>query len=289
MEALTRPTQRRAGLVHHVPFAYAKKSTLGASLEEAYLATSLAKIYLGINTLRIDVCVNGKSNLYRRSDIEQLIGDLKPISKRGEIDSTKPNGFSAFGRFSAEDNMIGNALWHELGLRHELSCDVAANSVANMSFTEFVTRRIRWIRVRKRMATLATFVEPLSECFVMGAFAAWIFGAGLGISPWLVFACHCLAWMAVDADVYTSLAGQSVPPGQRTQFLGAWFLREVLALPLWVIAIVGDEVEWRGGTYRVLRHGEVERLDLPRPGLRARFSFRKSTRNEFDESRPLVA
>jgi len=64
----------------------------------------------------------------------------------------------------------------------------------------------------------------------------------------------------VDLDVYASLAGYPVPKEKRWSFLGAWAARELLALPIWMLAMVGDEVGWRGKTYKVLRDGEVARI-----------------------------
>jgi ceramide glucosyltransferase len=34
-----------------------------------------------------------------------------------------------------------------------------------------------------------------------------------------------------------------------------------LALPIWIFAITGDEVDWRGKKYKVLRNGEAERVE----------------------------
>ena len=36
--------------------------------------------------------------------------------------------------------------------------------------------------------------------------------------------------------------------------------REVLALPIWLYAMLGDEVTWRGNRYRILASGEAVRL-----------------------------
>lgn len=252
--------RRRIGVVHHVPYAWVTKHALGSRVEEAFLNTNHAKMYIAINAVAVDSCVVGKSCLYRKSDVERVDGSLRPISN-AENGGCQPGerGLAAFGRFLAEDNMIASALWHELGLRHDLSCDVAKNAVGNMTLMDYISRRIRWLRVRKHMVLAATLVEPLTESALAGCFASLGFRYLLGIPPWLFLPVHFLAWLFVDMDVFASLAGHPVPADMRWQFIFAWAARELIALPIWFMAIVGSEVEWRGKRYEVLQNGEVRR------------------------------
>ncbi|KAI0322705.1 nucleotide-diphospho-sugar transferase [Amylostereum chailletii] len=263
VDILNRPvdpgsTQRRIALVHHVPLAFASQPTLGARIEEAFLNTNHAKMYIAINTVAVDSCVMGKSNLYRRSDIDRVNGTLKRRQEPTERDGLGC-GLAAFSQFLAEDNMIAGALWHELDLRHDLSCDVAHNVIGNMSFMDYVWRRVRWIRVRKHMTLVATLLEPFTESVVLSVIAATSLKYLTGISPFLFFPVHFALWILVDLDVYASLAGYPIPASKRWGFLVAWAARELLALPIWTLAMVGNEVEWRGKRYQVLRNGEVTR------------------------------
>lgn len=266
VDALQTPTKagKRVALVHHVPFAFSAESRVGSRIDEAFLNTNHAKMYLAINTVAIESCVVGKSNLYRRSDLERVNGSLKPIT------SSEPNakqeglcGLPAFGRFLAEDNMIASALWHELGLRHDLSCDVARNVVGNMSLRDYVQRRVRWIRVRKHMVFIATVLEPLTESIVLVAIGSsslkYIFGAPI----WLCVIVHFLMSLMIDLDVYTSLAGHPLPESIRWEFLAGWVAREVLALPIFLFAVFGNTVEWRGRRYEVLNNGEMRQVGRP--------------------------
>ncbi|KAI9068041.1 glycosyltransferase family 21 protein [Trametes sanguinea] len=255
------PPSRRIGVVHHVPYAWVTKHTLGSRIEEAFLNTNHAKMYIAINTVAIESCVVGKSCLYRKSDLERVNGSLKPIPN-ADAGGFQPGerGLASFGRFLAEDNMIASALWHELGLRHDLSCDVAKNAVGNMSLRDYIARRIRWVRVRKRMVLAATLSEPFTESVLVGCLASLGLRYLLGIPPWLFLPIHHFAWLFVDMDVFASLAGHPVPASMRWQFLGAWAARELLALPIWFLAIVGSEVEWRGKRYEVMQNGEVRRV-----------------------------
>ncbi|KAI0652058.1 glycosyltransferase family 21 protein [Trametes meyenii] len=262
------PPRRRIGVVHHVPYAWVTKHALGSRVEEAFLNTNHAKMYIAINTVAIDSCVVGKSCLYRKSDLERVDGSLKPIADAdtGGAQSGE-RGLAAFGRFLAEDNMIAGALWHELGLRHDLSCDVAKNAVGNMSLADYIARRIRWVRVRKRMVLAATLVEPFTESVLAGVLASLGLRYLLGIPPWLFLSVHFLVWLFVDMDVFASLAGHPVPASMRWQFLAAWTARELIALPIWFMAIIGSEVEWRGKRYEVMQNGEVRRASESGGGI----------------------
>ncbi|KAJ7630774.1 glycosyltransferase family 21 protein [Roridomyces roridus] len=255
----TAPAKKRIALVHHVPFAVVTESRIGSRIEEAFLNTNHAKMYIAINTLAVDSCVMGKSNLYRRSDLERVIGSLKPPSPN--TPQSGPRGLPAFGRFLAEDNMIGAALWHELGDRHELSCDVANNLVGNMTLMDYIRRRARWIRVRKHMVLAATLVEPFTESVVLSIICASSLNYLLDISPWISIFAHFAVWIYVDLDVYASIAGHPLPAAIRWEFAAPWVARELLALPIFLFAVFGSEVTWRGRAYTVLRNGEVARAE----------------------------
>ena len=191
-------SRKRIALVHHVPFAFATEPALGSYVEQAFLNTNHAKMYIAINTVAIDSCVVGKSNLYRKSDLERVDGTLKPVSSSS---SQRETGLPAFGRFLAEDNMIAGALWHELDVRHDLSCDVAHNAVGNMSLADYFWRRVRWIRVRKHMVLAATLVEPFTESIVAGIIGTSALYYLLSFPPWLFLPIHFVAWLLVDLDV----------------------------------------------------------------------------------------
>ncbi|KAF8744723.1 Glycosyl transferase family 21, partial [Rhizoctonia solani] len=270
VDALTQESTPRIGLVHHVPFVppAAPLTTWGARVEAAFLNTTHAKMYVALNTLAIDSCVMGKSNMYRRSDVARVNGTLKhhpPITPAPRFGPPSENqtGLAAFGKFLAEDNFLASALWHELDVRHSLSCDVALNTLPpNMPLSGYIARRVRWIRVRKAMVLAATLLEPLTESITAGAFTIWsLKQLSIPIPP-LVFLClHLLAWITVDLYVYAALAMHHVPADQFKSFCAAWMLRELLAFPIWLRAVLGSEVEWRGTKYQMRKNGEVDRVD----------------------------
>jgi ceramide glucosyltransferase len=250
-------TASSIGLVHHVPFALFDKTKIGSQLEGAFLNTNHAKMYIAINTVGVESCVVGKSNLYRRSDVEKLNASFIPVRSQvlKQHDPTAVYGLTAFGRFLAEDNSIASAIWHELGLRHDLSCDVARNVIGSMSFLDYVWRRVRWIRVRKHMVLTATLLEPFTESVVLCAVGAFSCANLFGVPLWVFTLFHFPFWLYVDLDVYASIGGHKLRKEDRVSFVLAWMGREILAFPIWVIAVFGNEVTWRGQRYRILRNG----------------------------------
>lgn len=252
------PKHRRIAVVHHVPFvdASAAGSFWGSRVEAAFLNTTHAKMYVAINSFKVDSCVVGKSNLYRRSDVDRVDGTLKPVDAL-DLDPSKQRGFPSFGRFLAEDNMIASAIWHELGLRHDLSTDVAHNVVGNMTLGDYFWRRVRWIRVRKYMVLSATVLEPFTESILFATLASFSANYLFGFPEWLFIPAHFIAWFMLDLDVYASLSGAHSPISIDHWFVAAWLLRELMCLPIFFFAIVGSTVVWRGRCYRILRNGEA--------------------------------
>jgi len=245
---------RSIALVHHVPLAVVNVPHAGSTLEAAFLNTNHAKMYIAINTLGIESCVVGKSNLYRRSDTERLNASLIPIRLQTATLEPREHGLRAFGKYLAEDNMIASAIWHELGLRHDLSYDVARNVVGNMSFSDYVWRRVRWIRVRKHMVLAATLLEPFTESVALSIIGSLSGRFLLNIPISLFIILHFVLWLSLDLDVYESIASNKEID---LAFILAWTAREILAFPIWLLAIFGDEVVWRGQKYQVLKNGEA--------------------------------
>lgn len=215
---------RPVKLVHHVPLAVTLKgnlrdnfwyANLGCKLDEVFMKTAHAKFYVAFDKLSIAPCVNGKSNMYRRSDIDTAVRQIgqghMPSSdgQSGDLQrdaafygSREGFGIRYFSKFIGEDNMIGIALW-DIGGRTGLSGDCViqplGNSVNN-GVRDYVLRRLRWLRVRKYMVLAATLLEPTTESIVAAIYGT--FGVSylfLGCNFSLVwFMCHFIVWFVTD-------------------------------------------------------------------------------------------
>lgn len=274
--SLSKRQSNPVALVHHVPFALVHESSIGTQIEAAFLNTNHAKMYIAINTVGIESCVVGKSNMYRRSDVERLNASMMPTRQQiSQNHETALYGLPAFGKFLAEDNMIAAALWHELGLRHDLSCDIARNIIGNMSFMDYVWRRVRWIRVRKHMVLAATLLEPLTESLALLLIGSFAFSSLLNVPAWIFCPFHVILWLIVDLDVYASLAGHHMSKDSFPAFLAAYIAREVLAFPIWFIAVFGNEIIWRGQRYEVFQNGEARLASSSNSWLKTSSSTRE--------------
>lgn len=274
-------TSKAIGLVHHVPFPVWPDTDLGSRVEQAFLSTTHAKMYLAINEPAVDSCVCGKSCLFTKTDLERatrshyehakgkkstLGGAMANLSERDKY------GIAAFGEYLGEDNMIGRFIWHDAGMRHAIAPDVAANAVGNMSLEKYFWRRVRWIRVRKYMVFVSTLLEPLTESIVCGVIGGLAMRHFLSIPLWLFLILHMAAWYSLDVAFFRTISLASparqlhVPyhdgPGSsgfRIHFFIAWAVREMSALPIWLFAMLGNKVSWRddGKMYKVKIDGKV--------------------------------
>lgn len=252
----------------------------GGRLEEIFMASSHAKFYTAINTVGIAPCIVGKSNMFRRSHLDYLTS----------TSPSNPKGIDFFSQNICEDHLIGDLLWRkkvaeeEAGEKWGKHClvfgDLAIQPMAGMSIRDYISRRVRWLRVRKWTVTMATLVEPGVECFLCSAYASFTlttlpwFHSALSIpQTWSTFALLWLlivtAWITIDRFVYAKLhSWASVeldpdtpsfarPPASRSrwpakEWFAAWLGREILALPIWTYAVLGGTtVVWRSKKFWV--------------------------------------
>lgn len=256
------------------------RRTAGGRFEEMFMATSHAKFYTAINTVAIAPCILGKSNMFRRSHLDYLTS----------TSSSNLKGIDFFSVNICEDHLIGDLLWRKKVLeekagekwgKHALVFgDLAIQPMAEMSVREYIARRVRWLRVRKWTVTVATLVEPGVESLLCSAYGAFGFTTlpwvhdKLGIpQTWTTFSLLWLLgvtmWITIDRLVSTKLHScASVeldaetpsfarPPKTASrrpfnEWLTAWVGREALALPIWVVAVLGGTtVVWKHKVFLV--------------------------------------
>ncbi|KAI9674620.1 MAG: hypothetical protein M1829_003702 [Trizodia sp. TS-e1964] len=266
----------------------------GGRLEELFLSSSHAKFYTAINTVAVAPCIVGKSTMFRRSHLNQLT----------ENHPSRPSGIDFFSENICEDHLIGDLLWHgsfpaEPSTGKSLSWgkhglvfgDLAIQPLAGMSVSDYIARRVRWLRVRKFTVILATLVEPGTESLLCSLYGACgvttlpIFYRVLGIPPtwlsfFLFFFTSITLWAFVDWNLYLRLhAGDSTEVDSATpgfarrikgarrpflEWLAAWIVRELLACPIWVWAVFGGTtVVWRGRKMWVGFDMKVHKVNEP--------------------------
>lgn len=258
-----------------------KETYLGGRLDEAFLSSAHAKMYIAINTVAVAPCICGKSSMFRRSHLNALTNDDQ------STDTRFGSGIDFFSENICEDHLIGDLLWKasipssmppaaKMWKNHGLICtDIAFQPVSAMTISAYIARRVRWLRVRKFTVPAATLVEPGTEAVLCSAMGAFGFTKSLWTQDYVrsslsVFAMlwlgSLLGWAAVDLAVYKLLQSQrtiersggkdqAVPPfvnplnkGRRSvlAWAASWLAREFLTLPIWLWAIWGGAtVIWR--------------------------------------------
>ncbi|RLV93217.1 Ceramide glucosyltransferase [Spathaspora sp. JA1] len=264
---------------------------LGAKLDEMFLHTSHSKFYVALNNVAIAPCVNGKSNMYRRSELDHAVS-LIPVNdspffqdpmvkQQAKYYSSLGPGHSIkfFARYIGEDNMIGIALWENCLARTGLTGDVVVQPIieSNNTVNDYIQRRVRWLRVRKYMVLLATLIEPTTESLICGAFGTFAVST-IFLDCWFYwgwFVGHMIVWLITDYIQYHTLTSHvtdasevSYMPtwlrykrtGTIKDFLRVWIVRECLALPIWIMAMIGHEIDWRGRPFMIKKDLTAEEM-----------------------------
>ncbi|OQU98586.1 hypothetical protein CLAIMM_04346 [Cladophialophora immunda] len=280
------------------------KRSAGGRVEELFLSSSHAKMYVAINTVAVAPCILGKSTMFRRVHLDQLTAQKALEEDRSRrsgalqghhaentgFQSTRV-GIDYFSHNICEDHLIGDLLWkspvpaapdlpRKMRNHGLVYGDLAIQPISSMSLQSYMSRRVRWLRVRKFTVPVATLVEPGTESFLCSLMGAWGLTTFSGTNGWagnswgrlwMWWCASILCWMAVDWTVYLLLhSGRTIEASGRDRqvetipsfarplsaavrsrrrfpiWLLAWLGRESLALPIWTWAIWGGtSVTWR--------------------------------------------
>lgn len=206
---------------------------LGGLLEATYLNTFYARGMILLQWIG-QAPVVGKSMLFQRSVAERF------------------GGVRTLARYLAEDYVAGQAM-RRLNLKTLIMTDPIEQYLGNHSMRDFWLRHLRWGRLRKSQAFLAFCVEPLFSSFFSGILGSIAVNYFLGMPISVFVFLHLLFWWLCDALIYWKLASSL---DFNTPFV--WFLRELLAFPLWVHTACGNTVMWRGSRLKLLPGGMLD-------------------------------
>lgn len=114
------------------------------------------------------------------------------------------------------------------------------------------------------MVLSATLLEPFTESLLLGALMSWAIQRLFGWNWILLFVLHQATWLAVDLSVVKAIRGEALAGEELREFVVAWSVREALTLPIWIWAMFGTSVIWRGVTYRIKSTGEAIKISEDR-------------------------
>lgn len=214
-------------------------------------------------------------------------------------DTQENTGLQQFAKYIAEDNMIAEALWGEGG-RTAMTSDSVVQPLSKVTLAGYVQRRVRWLRVRKFMVLAATLLEPTTEsilCGLIGSVGYSLIFKGTYFS-FTFFLIHMILWCCSDYfHFHNLLSFSNLDRSQNTPYfakrfytnkhqlatpsltkkknqngpfstrfalhwISVWLLRESLALPIWTMAMLGQQVFWRNKPFRINSDLSAEEIDL---------------------------
>lgn len=137
-----------------------------------------SRIYLVSNLVGI-ICHTGMSSLMRKSVIDQF------------------GGLKTFGCYLAEDFFIAKRIVNA-GFKITISSQPAIQNSGVCDINSFQARLTRWAKLRVAMLPTLIFLEPMSECLVLGAFAAWSVSLLFHWDSLVFYLIHILLWFLSD-------------------------------------------------------------------------------------------
>ena len=279
-------------------------SNYGGALEETFLSTSHSKFYTAINTIAIAPCTLGKSNMFRKSHLAAMTAPDTPgiLEFAHNICEDHMLAERIWAK-KLQSEINGLEKWG----KHALGPDLVFQPMAHMGIKDYCERRTRWLRVRKYAVIPATLLEPGTEsflCSLIGGYGfvtivkyynmhtvlmipdSWVQCNGIA-SFWII---SIMVWSLCDYLNFKILHSfEDIPLDHHTprfirevrmklvrrkweSLLGwccQWLGREMLALPIFLWAMLPGDVWWRGQRYRVRWDMTVEEVGEPRAGKRA--------------------
>ncbi len=199
-------------------------STFASRFEGLGVSTDFAPSTLVARLVGVDEFAMGSTMAFRRSDLDRI------------------GGFSAIGDYLADDYQLGHRL-HGLGLKCVLS-DVIVDTRLGGNIWQHQVRWARTIRVSKFAGFLGL---PVTFATLWAVVAA-------ALGDWRI----AIALLAIRMSM-AIIAGWFVMRSRDVlKLFWAIPLRDLFGTAVWIAALGGDTVVWRGKRLRIDRQGRIE-------------------------------
>ncbi|XP_041348253.1 ceramide glucosyltransferase-like isoform X2 [Gigantopelta aegis] len=226
------------GMVLQMPFCENRKG-FASIYEKVYFGTMQARNCLSANLVGIN-CSTGMSCLMRKDILDQA------------------GGMATFGKYLAEDYFFAE-VFRKNNYRVVLCALPALQNSGSANIKDFNQRLVRWCKLRFAMLPHLMFLEPISECIIMGVCAALAFQYLFDFSPLAFFLLHVLVWFLLDYLLISMCEGGPFHI-TKFEFLAAWLLREFLVFYVFFQSQKSSLITWRNKHYRLQWGGLVEEV-----------------------------
>lgn len=219
----------KTGLVHQMPFT-CDRTGFAATFEKIFFGTIQSRIYLTADCLGIN-CHTGMSCLMRKNVLEEM------------------GGLRTFGCYLAEDFFIAKSFLDN-GWKTSISSQPALQNSGTCCITQFQARLTRWAKLRLAMVPSTILLEPLSECMIVGALAAWSSSILFLWDSLTFFLIHVLMWLLSDWVLLCTVQNGLVPFNKFEYVIG-WLFREFSGPYLFLQALCNPTIEWQKRFYKL--------------------------------------
>lgn len=217
------------------PYRAESAWTLTARLEALFMGvTFLPSVVVARRLLRMNFAM-GATVAVRRRDLARI------------------GGFVSIVDYLADDHELGARI-AALGLRVRLSDYVVSSVLGATTFQEQLQREVRWARC-VRVSRKAQYPGLLFTFSMLWA-ALLVLASGSTWQAWLVFGI-AMAWRWLVAWL---VSGHTKDRESRRWLF--WLpMRDMLTVLIWLAALFGRHVAWRGQRYRLNRDGRMQPVE----------------------------
>ena len=208
--------------------------TLGSCLESLGLSTDFIPGVLAARLVEGGVHFGlGSTLAFRRHDL-QAIGGFEPLAD-----------------YLADDYEIGRRI-ASLGLETKLAAAVVETFLPSYSLGEFFNHQLRWART-VRESRPAGYVGLLVTFGFVWASLAVVSARGASWA-WMLLVSSCFIRMTAAFVIGTKVLRDR----QVLRWLPLIFVRDVIAVIVWIGSFAGNTILWRGERFR-LKNGKLEK------------------------------
>jgi ceramide glucosyltransferase len=208
--------------------------TIGSRLESLGVSTDFIPGVLAARLVEGGVHFGlGSTLAFRRHDL-QAIGGFEPLAD-----------------YLADDYEIGRRI-ASLGLQIKLAASVVETFLPSYSLGEFFNHQLRWART-VRESRPAGYVGLLVTFGFVWASLAVISARGASWA-WILFVLTCF----IRAAAAFVIGSTVLRDRQVSRWLPLIFVRDVIAVFVWIGSFAGNTILWRGERFR-LKNGKLEK------------------------------